>query len=261
MEYYPNYYPSFRCIADKCFHSCCRGWEIDVDEASLKRYGDHPDIIRYIKDGCFILDDKENCPFLREDGLCRMILRYGEDMLCDICKDHPRFRNYRGDDVYTGLGLCCEAAASLILDQEEPFALVPGKKLGEVFKLIEEKRDDILSVIDRFSPVTLSPSERAELFLSLERLDPEWDKMLLKITDDNGETSCDAVTSRRLSNFASYILFRHGEDKIRFAGECTLLIYDLYRAGYEIAEAARMFSCEVEYSDINPRILLNRFEE
>ena len=27
----PNYYPAFRCIADKCRHSCCIGWEIDID--------------------------------------------------------------------------------------------------------------------------------------------------------------------------------------------------------------------------------------
>ena len=25
----PSYYKDFKCIADKCRHSCCIGWEID----------------------------------------------------------------------------------------------------------------------------------------------------------------------------------------------------------------------------------------
>ena len=30
--YAPEYYKQFQCIADKCTHSCCIGWEIDIDE-------------------------------------------------------------------------------------------------------------------------------------------------------------------------------------------------------------------------------------
>ena len=28
--YAPKYYNEFKCIADKCTHSCCVGWEIDM---------------------------------------------------------------------------------------------------------------------------------------------------------------------------------------------------------------------------------------
>ena len=28
---YPDYYPLFHCIADRCRHNCCIGWEIDID--------------------------------------------------------------------------------------------------------------------------------------------------------------------------------------------------------------------------------------
>ena len=34
----PNYYPAFRCIADKCRHSCCIGWEIDIDTDTREKY-------------------------------------------------------------------------------------------------------------------------------------------------------------------------------------------------------------------------------
>ena len=36
--YVPEYYASFRCIASRCGHTCCAGWEIDIDGESLARY-------------------------------------------------------------------------------------------------------------------------------------------------------------------------------------------------------------------------------
>ena len=34
----PDYYKYFSCIADKCGHSCCVGWEIDIDADTLEYY-------------------------------------------------------------------------------------------------------------------------------------------------------------------------------------------------------------------------------
>ena len=31
-------YSEFKCKADKCKHSCCKGWEIDIDEDTLLYY-------------------------------------------------------------------------------------------------------------------------------------------------------------------------------------------------------------------------------
>ena len=31
----PNYYMNFKCIADKCRHTCCAGWEIEIDDETL----------------------------------------------------------------------------------------------------------------------------------------------------------------------------------------------------------------------------------
>ena len=35
----PLIYPEFTCIADRCRHSCCIGWEIDVDQESMALFG------------------------------------------------------------------------------------------------------------------------------------------------------------------------------------------------------------------------------
>mgnify|MGYP006874698003 CR=1 FL=1 len=37
MFVYPDYYKEFKCIAGECRHSCCIGWEIDIDEETYKR--------------------------------------------------------------------------------------------------------------------------------------------------------------------------------------------------------------------------------
>ena len=34
----PSYYKDFACIADRCQHSCCVGWEIDIDPDTLAHY-------------------------------------------------------------------------------------------------------------------------------------------------------------------------------------------------------------------------------
>ena len=34
----PNYYNNFKCIADKCNHNCCIGWEIDIDNKTAEYY-------------------------------------------------------------------------------------------------------------------------------------------------------------------------------------------------------------------------------
>jgi hypothetical protein len=98
--YAPQYYKEFHCIADACQHTCCEGWEIDIDEEQLARFRQEPYIAAHIEEGDpphFRLLEGERCPFLKENGLCEMILRYGEDILCQICRDHPRFRSFWSD--------------------------------------------------------------------------------------------------------------------------------------------------------------------
>ena len=33
----PDYYADFACVAGACRHTCCVGWEIDIDPDSLRR--------------------------------------------------------------------------------------------------------------------------------------------------------------------------------------------------------------------------------
>jgi lysine-N-methylase len=125
--YAPRYYRAFSCIADRCRHSCCIGWEIDVDEQMLELYRSLS--VGYGKTVAESIDEEDvphfrlvagdRCPHLDEQGLCRIIKSMGKGYLCEICREHPRFYHDtpRGKEV--GVGMACEEAARLILQSED----------------------------------------------------------------------------------------------------------------------------------------------
>ncbi len=240
----PSYYQNFRCIADRCRHSCCIGWEIDIDQNTMALYDDpkaplYTDFRRHIDrtdTPHFRLDDRERCPFLRPDGLCSIICTMGEESLCQICADHPRFRHCFGGHEEVGLGLCCEAACALILGAKEPVAWLVWEDNGteEAYTEAEARffplRQEIYTHLqNRHIPVgerltqvltayeiPLPPKtcgEWAEILRSLERLDPAWDLWLDRLSSAGAEklTLPKAVTpwERELENLAMYFAHRH----------------------------------------------------
>lgn len=322
----PNYYESFRCIAAACKHSCCVGWEIDVDADTLAYYdtvtGEMGERLRASVDReadppCFRLTPDERCPFLNESGLCDLITELGEESLCHICDDHPRFRNVLSDRVELGLGLCCEAAAELILSQTEPFSVVelPPEKAARERHAREdsEELDNLTDALighrkallplltDRTKPLSdrirhvfhecdIDLSENrtdtfgsfsaiAALLRDMERLDPAWDAYLdalEELTEDplaelNGEASV------AYENLICYFLYRYmttdaeywpdaKRTRTAFAVICTVIIHAIHRAtgGKDLdslCETARMFSCEIEYSEENLERLMEAVED
>ena len=124
----PDYYDWFRCIASRCTDNCCIGWEIGIDPAALADYQSQPgafgDRLRAaIQPGdppFFALTKSGRCPFLNEENLCDIYRQLGENHLCAICDQHPRFHNWFGAEKESGLGLSCEEAARLILFSAPP---------------------------------------------------------------------------------------------------------------------------------------------
>lgn len=242
----PDYYSSFACLMGACRHTCCVGWEIDIDEDSLEYYRSIPGEIgeklsRCISQNddtaCFTLTDEERCPFLTEGGLCELILTLGEDSLCQICADHPRFRNFFSDRTEIGLGLCCEAAARLILTRKNPVRMIVSDTDGEEELLTEEEniilamREKLTDIMqDRSLPVMQRVREMAdslymplpqtdfrawaELLLSLERLDEAWTIRLenLRACADT-ETDASVLASDEFElafeQLMVYLLYRH----------------------------------------------------
>ena len=278
----PDFYDDFHCLASACRHSCCVGWEIDVDEESLRRYqGTGGEIGRALRENIaleptphFRLASGERCPFLREDGLCRLILTLGEDSLCDICALHPRFYNDYPDREEAGLGLCCEEAARLLTAGEghlrliiesdgdetpEPTALL--RLRGDIFTLLAEDALPLPERMRRALALLGKPlaafhaGETARFFLTLERMDPAWTALLHRLAAA-GEREPELGAPRH-ARIAEYLVYRHfasaesaadAAARLQFCFHAVRLVAAL--EAYS-ADALRLFSAEIEYSDEN----------
>lgn len=284
----PNYYKDFKCIADRCRHSCCIGWEIDIDNATLSKYntlkGDFANRLKnYISfEGTphFKLDKDERCPFLNAQGLCDIIINSGEDMLCQICSDHPRFRNFYENFEEIGLGLACEAATEIILTKKDKFILdLPAEALQlPVIRFrenlldilqdrefsIDERIDNMLTLLDAQLPTN---TDWYNIFNELEKLDNTWEQYLLRIKNGIDPPITDNSLDTAYEQLLVYLIFRHFLDgqydnmfkeRVLFA----VLIYKLIKTMNtsntlkELIEISRIFSCEIEYSDENINKLL-----
>ena len=132
-EIFLSCFASFRCIAGACPDTCCAGWEVDLDEDTMRRYRQLPgalgDEIRSAicqeDDYTFFRLKNGQCPFLNKEKLCRLILVLGEDSLSVTCREHPRFWEEYGNTRETCLSISCPEAARLLL--EEPLELCVQK--------------------------------------------------------------------------------------------------------------------------------------
>lgn len=132
-EFMPDYAPQFHCLAGDCPDTCCKDWEIILDQQTLARYralpGEFGDAVRAALttdsdgDTMFRLEHG-HCPLLREDGLCRVQLALGEEGLCNTCHEHPRFYEEYGNTKELTLSLSCPAAARLLLEHPEPITFL-----------------------------------------------------------------------------------------------------------------------------------------
>ena len=244
----PDFYDQFKCIASRCSDTCCVGWEIDIDEATQEVYrkvaGAFGDRLRAnIEDGHFKLLPHDRCPFLDKDNLCEVYQNLGEDALCDICTEHPRFVEVYGDIMERGLGLCCEEAARLLLTGEGPLQFT-GEECDEPEDELDEDdievRNEVLYMRESFfktladSSISLGnklyqvfgytgenifePFESAYAMLELlgkaESYGPDWDAAFARI-----KARVEAADAKPLSDQG---FFTENES-------CRLLTYLIYR--------------------------------
>ena len=295
--YAPENYLSFACIADRCRHTCCAGWEIDIDPETLARYRALPGALGealrqgICEDGTgahFRLDERERCPMLDAQGLCRVILQGGEGLLCQICRDHPRFRSFFSDRTEIGLGLCCEEAARQLLFREEPMRLVllgeddaPEAPLSEAeTELLDDRTDLMAALQDRTLPLPErlarllpleepTPAAWAEELTQLEQLDPAGSALLRALATAEALPTVDPAFDPCFEQLGWYLLYRHLpgglEDDLweERAALCLLLVglaRQLFALGAQtperLTDIVRLMSSELEYSDENIPALL-----
>lgn len=287
--YAPQYYKNFKCIADKCKHSCCVGWEIDIDQVTLNKYNSlsHP-YAQVINNSInlgdypfFALTSQNKCPHLNEKGLCDIIINCGEDYICDICREHPRFYNFTNSGKEVGLGMSCEAVCELILNSDdydkfieldtipddlEQFDFDAVAEREEVFRLLKNNsigiENKITVLINTFS-LNLYDFDFTDLISKLEYLHSD-NKLLFSKAH---KIVWNELISPELSRTLAYYVYRHCSEaydyeafciSLSFAIVCTGLISTLSSKN-NVNEVARIVSEEIEYSEENVELIKSLF--
>ena len=304
----PSFYPAFRCDPSRCQHSCCVDWEIGIDDESLRCYRTRTDALgqeimsRIDSDPYphFTLSEGDRCPFLRSDGLCTLILREGETVLPEICREHPRFRNFYGEDfVELSLGLSCEIAAELLLREENLHFLISPMEVDSLTQeyatvrfsdltalpkedeaFLQAKYRILFSLLENGTlpsiPDTQGYEENARLALrtlpKLEALNVDFATLF-----DAREVESflfDAESPSRFSenekkNLLAMTFFRHASAESFYTIPTALAFSKFFVSlvdylatikHYDKVEAVRLLSSEIEYSEENTELLLDTFE-
>lgn len=252
----PAFYDEFKCVADKCTDSCCVGWEINIDNETMDIYKNmHTEFASEIRENIignedntysFKLLEGERCPFLNKNNLCDIILNCGEDNICYICKEHPRFYNDFLNVTEYGLGLCCEEVVRLLLENDEPLEFVVFNDEDEFYETDEteeenynklfdlrndifeilnttksynDKIEKILSVAEKFcgeKVELLSDDEIFEIYEKTEPINNEWveyfeelKKSKYEILEKEKPFDEESNGDSKYGKLLSYIIFRH----------------------------------------------------
>ncbi len=231
----PKYFSQFKCLASNCSHSCCIGWEIDVDDKTLSKYKNSK--VSYARKICKSIDKKDtphftllpngNCPHLDESGLCKIITNMGDDYLCDICREHPRFYNQTPYGLEVGLGLSCEEACRIILTssnyvemievdnddaQAEKFDFNPipfRNKMLEILAKQDLAYEDKLHTLSKEFDVStqiISDEDWVEVLNSLEYLNDDHKNLF---SCYSSSTLATASRQSYLERALAYFVYRH----------------------------------------------------
>lgn len=285
--FYPSYCEKFKCLADKCRHSCCVGWEVGIDPVTLEKYnaiGDES-ILSKLSCGEIKMREDGRCPFLRQDGLCRLICDYDDDCISEICREHPRFYHRVGNRVEMGIGASCEEAARLIFASDyADFSCVNME--------IERPSDTELDTLAHREKIyAVLADESATFEEKIARISAEyeiegifedyafWNEILANVELLEGEHRAwislgriEENTANRVyyERFFAYLVFRHLTlaesltDLRARLGFCILLTKILMshaKGDLEgTLEIARIISEEIEYSEENTENLIFEIE-
>ena len=300
MKFYEfNYLKEFNCIADKCKHNCCIGWEIVVDKRSRDKYklleAKDDRFLNKIENNCFKLTPNGRCPFLDEDNLCHLIKAHGEKSLCKTCKTHPRFKNFFNGVTETGLGLYCEEAGRIILsssqkmklilakDDNKPNSISPFEKKVMAFrkrvvKILQNRKLTIaqrLDALHSISQIDLNKKDFSswiDFFNSLEKLPiNNYSFNMIK-----AKSFCDVDQNFELAfeQLLCYLAFRHlsraiDQLDLRVRLAFVILSFNLINLIFSqgektfdsLIECVRFYSSEIECNDDNIFKILNEIED
>ena len=136
---FPEFYNEFRCIASDCPDSCCKDWDVVVDDEASEFYssleGEFGSRLKskmtIDNDGDRIfISDGGKCPFWNQNHLCDIYIKLGEEHLCGTCKEFPRITQDYTVFVEHMLSFACPEAARIMLRENCRFEMAENLTVG-----------------------------------------------------------------------------------------------------------------------------------
>ncbi len=156
-------YDKFKCTADKCRFTCCKGWDINVDTSTYNKWKEKDELnylldnVRFIKsngeDSYLIKKETRGaCPLLTDEGLCNIVINHGEEYLSSTCKSFPRIENDFEDVKELTLSCSCPEVVNIISNMKEKINIESNEDLSYIEDLgclkIRENIVNILQIED-----------------------------------------------------------------------------------------------------------------
>ena len=136
-----DYYKEFHCVGGICEDSCCENWEIDLDEASMKRYlKEKGDFGKRLKENTnvhakqFVLNGTR-CPFLNDKNLCDIFIEIGEEALCETCTNFPRHVEEFDNLKEVSLTMSCPEVSRIMLSKTQKISFICNEGTDEDYGL------------------------------------------------------------------------------------------------------------------------------
>ena len=248
----PDYYKEFSCIADHCRHSCCIGWEIDIDEDTFSYYksvegafGERLRAHMVTEDvNSFTLEKNGWCPFLNSKKLCDICIELGEEALSEVCTEFPRFTMEYEDVREKILSLSCEEVGRLVFSTDE-------KITWEERELPEDFYDEVYDEVEDEEPEFGENDADGQMFE-----DEAWEDEEPTVPADRLEAVRDEAVAI-LQDRSKPIFVRAAE----YLSYCDRMQRELYGGCAEdyIGEAVSTESAKRAYSDFLAR--MERYEQ
>lgn len=124
---------NFKCLMGDCPDTCCKGWEIPVDNKTFNLWRDSTKTLGFT-DKLKIIDNSNSpspcsakiklredlsCSFLSEDLLCGIHSTLGEDFLSHTCRSYPKEISKFWGMLERSMTLSCPEVARTILGRTE----------------------------------------------------------------------------------------------------------------------------------------------
>ena len=150
----PEYYKKFKCLASDCPATCCAGWQIMIDDKSLKKYASCPGIFGNRLVNSINWEEERfkqyhsRCAFLNEQNLCDIHLEKGSDFLCRTCRRYPKHVEVYENEREISLSLSCPMVARLLLAKTDQAQFLTTEKVrkndGDQLQKSDDDFDEFL---------------------------------------------------------------------------------------------------------------------